>query len=162
MKLAVFEKILSLAEKAVWGLPTLLLLVGVGVSLTVRTRFFQFRTFLPMLKHTLGGIFAPKKDKELAARGTVTPFQSLCTALSATIGTGNIAGVAYAMVMGGAGAVFWMWVAAFIAYRQKPVCAAAQCIIWKKALPGSMESLAEAWRSFSAFRRWRLRSAWEI
>ena len=105
MKLAVFEKILSLAEKAVWGLPTLLLLVGVGVYLTVRTRFFQFRTFLPMLKHTLGEIFAPKKDRELAARGTVTPFQSLCTALSATIGTGNIAGVAYAMVMGGAGAV---------------------------------------------------------
>lgn len=67
MKLAVFEKILSLAEKAVWGLPTLLLLVGVGVYLTVRTRFFQFRTFLPMLKHTLGGIFAPKKDRELAA-----------------------------------------------------------------------------------------------
>lgn len=125
MKLAVFEKILSLAEKAVWGWPTLLLLVGVGVYLTVRTRFFQFRTFLPMLKHTLGGIFAPKKDRELAARGTVTPFQSLCTALSATIGTGNIAGVAYAMVMGGAGAVFWMWVAAFIGMILKY----AECVL---------------------------------
>ncbi len=121
------ENILSFAEKAVWGLPTLILLVGIGLYFSVRTHFFQFRAFFPMLKHTMGGILAPAKNKETSSseNATVTPFQSLCTALSATIGTGNIAGVAYAMLLGGAGAVFWMWIAAFIGMILKY----AECVL---------------------------------
>lgn len=127
-----WNQILSLAEEAVWGFPTLLLLVGIGLYFTVRTRFFQLRAFVPMLKHVLSGIFSPKAAQETepnrsepCPNGSVTPFQSLCTALSATIGTGNVAGVAYAMLMGGAGAVFWMWVAAFIGMILKY----AECVL---------------------------------
>ena len=127
-----WNQILSLAEEAVWGFPTLLLLVGIGLYFTVRTRFFQLRAFVPMLKHVLSGIVSPKAAQETepnrsepCPNGSVTPFQSLCTALSATIGTGNVAGVAYAMLMGGAGAVFWMWVAAFIGMILKY----AECVL---------------------------------
>ena len=127
-----WDQLLSIAEKAVWGFPTLFLLVGIGVYFTVRTRFFQFRAFVPMLQHVFGGMVSPKAAPEAEPNrsephpgGTVTPFQSLCTALSATIGTGNIAGVAYAMLMGGAGAVFWMWVAAFIGMILKY----AECVL---------------------------------
>lgn len=118
-----FEKVLFFAEKAVWGLPTLLMLVGVGMYFTVRTRFFQFRAFVPMLRYIFGHMRANHKTD--TASETVTPFQSLCTALSATIGTGNIAGVAYAMLLGGAGAVFWMWVAAFVGMILKY----AECVL---------------------------------
>ena len=103
--------VIRILEQAVWGTPTLFLLVFTGILLTVRTGGFQFRSFFPMLKHTLGSITRRSADKT-ASPGEVSPFQALCTALSATIGTGNIAGVAYALVMGGAGAVFWMWAAA--------------------------------------------------
>ncbi len=99
----------------VWGVPALVLLIGTGVLMTVLTRFFQFRRFGHMWKNTIGGLF--KKDKAIRKSDdahSISQFQSLCTALSATIGTGNIAGVAYAITMGGPGAVFWMWIAAVV------------------------------------------------
>ena len=99
----------------VWGVPALILLIGTGVLMTVLTGFFQFRRFGHMWSNTIGGLF--KKEKNIRKAGdkhTISQFQALCTALSATIGTGNIAGVAYAITMGGPGAVFWMWIAAIV------------------------------------------------
>ncbi len=99
----------------VWGVPALVLLIGTGILMTVLTKFFQFRRFGHMWKNTIGGLF--RRDtgiRESRDRHSISQFQSLCTALSATIGTGNIAGVAYAITMGGPGAVFWMWIAAIV------------------------------------------------
>ena len=99
----------------VWGVPALVLLIGTGVLMTILTGFFQFRRFGHMWSNTIGGLF--KKEKGIRHSGdrhSISQFQALCTALSATIGTGNIAGVAYAITMGGPGAVFWMWIAAIV------------------------------------------------
>ena len=92
-----------------WGSVVLCLLVGVGLILTVSTKFLQFRKFGYAMKNTIGKVF--KKQK--AGKGEVTPLQALTTALAATVGTGNIAGVTGAIVIGGPGAVFWMWISAF-------------------------------------------------
>ena len=94
----------------VWGIPAMICIIGVGVLLTVKSRFIQFRRFGQAFKVTVGKIF----DKSEARKGTVTPFQAVCTALAATVGTGNIAGVAGAIAIGGPGAVFWMWVSALL------------------------------------------------
>lgn len=99
----------------VWGLPMLILLVGTGILMTILTRFFQISHFGHWVKNTIGGIV---KDKHVTAHTgsedtQISQFQSLCTALAATIGTGNIAGVAAAIVVGGPGAIFWMWIVAF-------------------------------------------------
>ena len=91
-----------------WGPWMLLLLVGTGVYLTCRVGFLQFRKFGYAMKNTLGKIF----QKTEAGDGEVTPFQAVSTALAATVGTGNIAGVTGAIAVGGPGAVFWMWVSA--------------------------------------------------
>ncbi len=98
----------------VWGVPALTLLIGTGVLMTARTRFFQFRRFGHMWKRTIGGVFRQADIRRSDDRNSISQFQALCTALSATIGTGNIAGVAYAITMGGPGAVFWMWIAAVV------------------------------------------------
>ncbi len=92
----------------VWGLPSIVGILGVGVLLTCMTSFVQFRKFGYAIKTILGKIFAGNKSAE----GSITPFQAVCTALAATVGTGNIAGVAGAIAIGGPGAVFWMWVSA--------------------------------------------------
>jgi len=92
----------------VWGPIMLALLVGTGVYMTLRTGGLQFTKFGYALKNTLGRIF----DKTKAGKGEITPFQAVSTALSSTVGTGNIAGVTGAIVLGGPGAVFWMWVSA--------------------------------------------------
>ncbi len=105
----------SAVNGVVWGVPALVLLIGTGILMTVLTKFFQFRRFGHMWKNTIGGLF--RRDKSIRQsrdRHSISQFQSLCTALSATIGTGNIAGVAYAITMGGPGAVFWMWIAAVV------------------------------------------------
>ena len=94
----------------VWGVPAMICIVGVGIILTLKTRFIQFRKFGQAFKVTVGKIF----DKSEAKKGAVTPFQAVCTALAATVGTGNIAGVAGAIAIGGPGAVFWMWVSALL------------------------------------------------
>lgn len=98
----------------VWGIPMLVLLVGTGILMTVLTKGFQVSHFGHWMKHTIGGIFTNRHvtahtDKEDKA---ISQFQSLCTALAATIGTGNIAGVAAAIIAGGPGAIFWMWIVA--------------------------------------------------
>ncbi len=99
----------------VWGLPMLILLVGTGILMTILTKCFQITHFKHWVKSTIGGIF---KDSHVTAHTSdddmqISQFQSLCTALAATIGTGNIAGVAAAIAAGGPGAIFWMWIVAF-------------------------------------------------
>ena len=94
----------------IWGVPAMVCILGVGLLLSVRTRFLQIRKFPYAIRTTLGRMFR-KKD---AADGAMTPFQAVCTALAATVGTGNIAGVAGAIAIGGPGAVFWMWCSALL------------------------------------------------
>lgn len=109
------ESINNAVNGFVWGLPMLILLVGTGILMTVLTKVFQISHFKHWVKNTIGGIF---KDKHVTAHTgkedmQISQFQSLCTALAATIGTGNIAGVAAAILSGGPGAIFWMWIVAF-------------------------------------------------
>ena len=97
----------------VWGTFGLLLLVGTGIIVTVMTKFFQVSHIGLWFKTTLGRLFKKDVIGHSKEKGSISPFQALCTALAATVGTGNIAGVASAICIGGAGAVFWMWLAAF-------------------------------------------------
>lgn len=94
----------------IWGVPAIICIIGVGLLLSVRTRFIQVRKFGAALKNTIGKIF----DKTQAKDGSMSPFQAVCTALAGTVGTGNIAGVAGAIALGGPGAIFWMWCSAFL------------------------------------------------
>ena len=100
-------------NSVVWGAFGLLLLIGTGIIVTVLTKFFQVSHVGLWFKHTLGSMFKKDVIKHSKEKGVISPFQALCTALAATVGTGNIAGVAAAICVGGAGSVFWMWVAAF-------------------------------------------------
>ena len=97
----------------IWGVFGLVLLVGTGILVTVLTKCFQVSHIGLWFKNTLGSLFNKDVIKHSKEKGSISPFQALCTALAATVGTGNIAGVAAAICIGGAGAVFWMWVAAF-------------------------------------------------
>lgn len=97
----------------VWGMFGLVLLIGTGILMTVLTGFFQVTRIKHWFKQTLGNLFSKTVIGHTKEKGAISPFQALCTALAATVGTGNIAGVAAAICVGGAGAVFWMWVAAF-------------------------------------------------
>ena len=94
----------------IWGIPAMVCIIGVGLLLSVRTGFLQIRKFSYAIRTTIGRIFR-RKD---ASDGAMTPFQAVCTALAATVGTGNIAGVAGAIAIGGPGAVFWMWCSALL------------------------------------------------
>ncbi|HJA26121.1 MAG TPA: sodium:alanine symporter family protein [Candidatus Fournierella merdigallinarum] len=94
----------------VWGVPAMVCILGVGLLLSVRTGFLQIRRFPYAIRTTIGRMF----KKKTAADGAMTPFQAVCTALAATVGTGNIAGVAGAIAIGGPGAVFWMWCSALL------------------------------------------------
>ncbi len=116
------ESFLNLVEKVngsinnfVWGIPMLILLVGTGILMTILTRGFQVSHFKHWWKNTIGRVFSDKEVTQHTAKEDkqISQFQSLCTALAATIGTGNIAGVAAAIVSGGPGAIFWMWIVAF-------------------------------------------------
>ena len=111
--LAAVESVNGKINGVVWGAFGLLLLVGTGVIVTFMTKFFQVTHIGMWFKHTLGSLFNRDVIKHSKEKGSISPFQALCTALAATVGTGNIAGVAAAIAIGGAGAVFWMWVAAF-------------------------------------------------
>ncbi len=108
--LNIIESINSAVNDFIWGVPAMICIIGVGLYLSIRTRFLQIRKFPYAIKTTFGRIFR-KKD---ASDGAITPFQAVCTALAATVGTGNIAGVAGAIAIGGPGAVFWMWVSAIL------------------------------------------------
>ena len=103
-----FSELVDYLNGIAWGPWMLLLLVGTGVYLTFRVGFMQFTKFGYAMKNTVGKLF----QKQTAAGGEVTPFQALTTALAATVGTGNIAGVTGAIAVGGPGAVFWMWISA--------------------------------------------------
>lgn len=94
----------------IWGVPAMACIIGVGLWLSIRTGFLQIRKFPYAIKTTLGRMFR-KKD---ASDGSITPFQAVCTALAGTVGTGNIAGVAGAIAIGGPGAAFWMWCSALL------------------------------------------------
>lgn len=111
------DKIAAVNDKIntfVWTNMGLVLLIGAGIILTFATKFFQVAHLKTWWMNTIGGLFSKKsKARKNKEKGAVSQFQALCTALAATIGTGNIAGVASAIVIGGPGAVFWMWIAAF-------------------------------------------------
>ena len=98
----------------VWGVPALALLAFVGVLMTVLTKVFQVSHFGHWMKKTIGAVFKDKNVTSHTKDKSISQFQSLCTALAATVGTGNIVGVAGAILVGGPGAVFWMWVMAFL------------------------------------------------
>lgn len=108
--LQTIESVNTAINNFVWGVPAMICIIGVGLVLTLRTHFIQFRKFGYALKNSIGRIFSKEEAKE----GSITPFQAVCTALAATVGTGNIAGVAGAIAIGGPGAVFWMWVSALL------------------------------------------------
>jgi AGCS family alanine or glycine:cation symporter len=100
----------------VWGPPFMILLVGTGVYLTIRLGFFQFRYLRHSWQNSFGLIFRPSEREET---GAISPFQAVTAAMAATIGVGNIAGVATAIVMGGPGAIFWMWMVALVGMATK-------------------------------------------
>lgn len=106
----IIEQVNSAISDFVWGIPAMICIVGVGIFLTIKTNFIQIREFGSSMKNTIGKLFDKSKVKE----GTMSPFQAVCTALAGTVGTGNIAGVAGAVALGGPGAVFWMWCSAFL------------------------------------------------
>lgn len=108
--LEIIKEVNSVVNGIVWGIPAIVCILGVGLILSIRTGFLQFRKFPDAMKNTIGKMF----KKTDAKKGAMTPFQAVCTALSATIGTGNIAGVAGAIAIGGPGAVFWMWISALL------------------------------------------------
>lgn len=107
------EKLNGSINGFVWGYVGLVLLIGTGIVMTLATAGFQITRLGHWWKHTIGSLFQKKVIGHTKEKGSISPFQALCTALAATVGTGNIAGVAAAICIGGAGAVFWMWVAAF-------------------------------------------------
>ena len=109
----VIEKVNGVINGAVWGWPALILLGFVGVLMTVLTKFFQIGRIGHWFKNTIGAIFGDRKVTKHTKDKSISQFQSLCTALAATVGTGNIVGVASAIAVGGPGAVFWMWIIAF-------------------------------------------------
>lgn len=106
-------KINSEVNGVVWGWPALILLGFVGVLMTILTKFFQITHFGHWTKNTIGAIIGDKHVTKHTKDHSISQFQSLCTALAATVGTGNIVGVASAIAVGGPGAVFWMWLVAF-------------------------------------------------
>lgn len=110
---------LQIVDNLVWGPPLLILLVGTGAYFTFRLNLLQFRHLPTALKLVFG------KNKDQEKQGDISSFAALCTALSATIGTGNIVGVATAIKMGGPGALFWMWLAALFGMATKY----AECLL---------------------------------
>ena len=104
------ESINNAVNNFIWGVPAMICIIGVGLYLSISLQLIQIRKLPLALKETIGKIFHKKE----AAKGALTPFQAVCTALAATVGTGNIAGEAGAIAIGGPGAVFWMWISALL------------------------------------------------
>ncbi|KKB37092.1 alanine/glycine:cation symporter family protein [Bacillus thermotolerans] len=107
------SEVLGTVSGFIWGLPLLILLVGTGIYLTFRLGFLQLR----LLPYSLKLAFSKSQDK--GSEGDISHFQALMTALAATVGTGNIVGVATAVLLGGPGAIFWMWLSAFFGMATK-------------------------------------------
>ena len=104
------DAINTVVNNFIWGVPAMICIIGVGLYLSIRTGFLQIRKFPYAMKVTFGRMF----KKREASDGALTPFQAVCTALAATVGTGNVAGVAGAIAIGGPGAIFWMWISALL------------------------------------------------
>lgn len=110
--LAIISEINTEIKNIVWGPIMLTLLIGAGLYLSIRTRFIQFTRFKFSIKYTIGSLFQKKQhEKDYAG---ISPFQAVATAMAGTIGTGSISGIATAIVAGGPGAVFWMWISALL------------------------------------------------
>lgn len=105
-------KVNGAVNGVVWGIPMLVLIIGTGIFMSVRTGFFQITRIKTWANETFLAIFKKKSVTKTDEKKAITQFQALSTALAATIGTGNIAGVATAVCIGGPGAVFWMWLSA--------------------------------------------------
>ena len=108
--LQIIETINTAVNNFIWGVPAMICIIGVGLYLSIRTNFLQIRKFPYAIRVTIGRMLRKRE----ASDGSLTPFQAVCTALAATVGTGNIAGVAGAIAIGGPGAVFWMWISALL------------------------------------------------
>ena len=148
------EQVISAINKVVWGVPALVMILGVGLYLSIRTRFAQLRLFPAALRSFFQKLHAPKESNG------VSPYQALCTALAATVGTGNIAGVAGAIALGGPGSIFWMWLCAIfgmitkfaeavlaVYYRKKDGCGGPMYVI-EKGLGRRWSRLAKAYCFF--------------
>ena len=103
----------KLNDNIIWGLPMVILMIGTGLFLTFITKGVIFTKFHIVMRYTTKTLFR-KVDKSQMEEGTITPFQAVCTALAATVGTGNIVGVALAIATGGPGAIFWLWISALV------------------------------------------------
>ena len=108
--LSVIESVNAAVNNFIWGVPAMICIIGAGLYLSIRTNFLQIRKFPYAIRVTIGRMLRKRE----ASDGSLTPFQAVCTALAATVGTGNIAGVAGAIAIGGPGAVFWMWISALL------------------------------------------------
>ena len=111
--MSIIEQVNNSINSFVWGYVGLALLIGTGIVMTLLTKVFQISHMKRWWQNTIGSMFKKDVIQHSKEKGSISPFQALCTALAATVGTGNIAGVAAAICVGGAGAVFWMWIAAF-------------------------------------------------
>lgn len=108
------QQVNSVLHRFIWGRGMLVILLSVGVLFTVRTGFFQFTHWKLWIGQTLGQLFKSKKVRKTKDDHSMSQFQAFCTALAATLGTGNITGVASALIIGGPGAIFWMWISALM------------------------------------------------
>lgn len=104
----------SVLHNFIWGRGTLIIILFTGILLTIRTGFFQFTHWKLWMGQTLGQLFRNKDVRKAKDAHSMSQFQAFCTALAATLGTGNITGVASALIIGGPGAIFWMWVSALV------------------------------------------------
>ena len=130
-------RINSAINSVVWGIPVLVLIIATGIYFTIRLRFFQLSHFGLVTRSTIGGLFSSHKGS--AGKNVLSQFQALSTALAATVGTGNIVGVTTAVVVGGPGAVFWMWISAFFGMSTK----ACEIIIGQRYREHYKESMNE-------------------
>lgn len=112
MKL-ILNFISKLNDNVIWGMPMVILMIGTGIFLLVLTKGVIFTKFNVVMRYTTKTLFK-KRDKSQIEAGAISPFQAVCTALAATVGTGNIVGVALAIATGGPGAVFWLWISALV------------------------------------------------
>lgn len=111
---AVYDALNWVDGNILWGIPMIALIIAVGIFLTIRSKFFQVRKLGLSIKHTVGGsIKAMKNNQKTDDPNAISPFEAFSTAVSGTVGTGNIVGVTTAIVSGGPGAVFWMWISSF-------------------------------------------------
>lgn len=110
---AILGFISKLNDNVIWGLPMVILMIGTGIFLTFLTKGVIFTKFNVVMRYTTKTLFR-KVDKSQLEEGAITPFQAVCTALAATVGTGNIVGVALAISTGGPGAIFWLWISALV------------------------------------------------